>query len=453
MSKKLLVENATINPADIRRGGGRYLVENAANGKLVVTLPVTKLDEKNLNERVYSTLVMEGAVGRAKAAFEGRELLSSVHEHPTETPYVTPGAASHVVIDAWTEGGLLYNKWEVLETATGKDLRALIEADVAFGVSIRGLGSTDNYGNILDDYEFLGTDCVADPSAQLRVRAQRVQESRTQPLFPTQSEGITTMKTRDELTRFLNEQKTLLSADLGNSRVAAHQRLARVESAMADAVGKLAPTDMLAVQRHWEEIKAPIVTQLESAPTATDRALNESKGNKEVAAENALLKKLLASRTSQLRNALTQVENLAKAKPSGSAGRKATALADARARRAARKQEHVARAQVQTTVILKAENAALRLRLGRSLVETRMAVQEAATAVAETNVAIKEAARIVAAAKKAGLIAPATASLKESSGRKPVGATPSSKQETFPSAKATARRNRPTGEHGIRGWI
>jgi hypothetical protein len=453
MSKKLLVENATINPADIRRGGGRYLVENAANGKLVVTLPVTKLDEKNLNERVYSTLVMEGAVTRAKSAFEGRELLSSVHEHPTETPYVTPGAASHVVIDAWTEGGLLYNKWEVLETATGKDLRALIEADVAFGVSIRGLGSTDNYGNILDDYEFLGTDCVADPSAQLRVRAQRVQENRSQPLFPTQSEGNTAMKTRDELIRFLNEQKTLLSADLGNSRVAAHQRLARVESAMADAVGKLAPADMLAVQRHWEEIKAPIVTQLESAPAAPDRALNESKGDKDAVAENALLKKLLASRTTQLRNALTQVENLAKSKPNGDAARKTNALADARARRAARKQEHVARVQAQTVVALKAENDVLRLRLGRSLVETRVAIEEAIVATAETHVAVKEAARIVAVAKKAGIIAPSNSALKESSGRKPVGATPSSKQETFPSAKTASRRAITTGEHGIRGWV
>ena len=199
MNKKLLVENATINPADVRRAGGRYLVESA-DGKLIVTLPVTKLDEKNLNERIYSTTIMEGAVGRAKAAFEARELLSSVHEHPTETPYVTPGKASHVVTDAWVEGNLLYNKWEVLDTATGRDLRALIEADVAFGVSIRGLGSTDNYGNILDDYEFLGTDCVADPSAQLRVRAERVQENRSQPLFPAQTQGNATMKTRDELT-------------------------------------------------------------------------------------------------------------------------------------------------------------------------------------------------------------------------------------------------------------
>lgn len=453
MSKKLLVENSVINPADVRRAGGRYLVENAG-GKLVVTLPVTKLDEKNLNERIYSTPVMEGAIIRAKTAFESRELLSSVHEHPTETPYVTPGAASHVVTDAWVEGGLLYNKWEVLETASGKDLRALIEADVAFGVSIRGLGSTDNFGNIAEDYEFLGTDCVADPSAQLRVRAKRVQENRSQPLFPAHSQGSEIMKTRDELTRFLEEQKILLSADLTRSRVAAHQRLARVESALADATGKLAPPDMLEVHRLWESIKAPVVTQLESAP-AGNKTLNESGkqpvgGDKTIAAENQLLKKLLTARTTQLRSALGQVESLAKAAPA--LGKKATALADARARRANRKQEHLSRQLVSSCTALQAENARLRARLGKSLFETQVAVKEAALASFETNVAIKEAAQIVAAVKKTGVLVKSTNAMNESSQRKPVGSAPP-KKENFSSAKAADRRAKASGEHGIPGWI
>ena len=131
--KKLLVERAIIQPAYLSKTGATYLVES--NGStLVVKLPVTVLDEKNLNSRIYSTSIMENACRNARPAFEARELLSSVNEHPSETAYVTPGAASHVVTDAWVEGKHLYNKWEVLNTAAGRDLRALIEANVAFGV-------------------------------------------------------------------------------------------------------------------------------------------------------------------------------------------------------------------------------------------------------------------------------------------------------------------------------
>lgn len=446
MSKKLLVEHVVITPGNVTQAGGKYLVESSGRS-LIVTLPVTTVDVKNLNERVYSTPVMEGAISRAKNSFEARELLCSVNEHPAETAYVTPGAASHVVTDAWLEGGLMYNKWEILDTASGRDLRALIEANVAFGVSIRGLGSEDDAGNILDDYEFLGCDCVADPSAQLRVRANVVAESNkifSNPKTPVRTEGSKTMKTRESLNRFLSEQKVLLASDLAKSRVAAHQRLAQVESALADV--DLPARDLAAVYQTWEAIRADVTAQLESAP-----ATSESNANDNHAKEIATLRKLLDARTRQLRTSLESVRLMSgqltestaqlRAARSLTEGRK-----DAADRAQARKVDHhVAR--------LTRENARLRravhhLRLKGEGLQAGLntAISVAATAQHAARVAVQEA---VKATKSSKAVKPKAGAPKQES-RRPIGvkSSPRVQEKTLPKRKEVK-----SGEHGIPGWI
>jgi hypothetical protein len=288
ITKQLLVESLTVDPREIRRSGGKYLVEQRG-GKMVVTLPATKCDFKNLNERNYSSALMEGVSKRSAQAFESRELLSSVNEHPAE-PYVTPGQASHVVIGAWVENGVFYNEWEILETASGRDLRALIEAEVSFGVSIRGLGSVDYQGNILEDYEFLGTDCVAEPSASLRVRPTIKQQKR---------EGHTMTRDKAGTLRWLNEQKILMDREAeGPDKIAVLQRAAAVEVALSEC--ELGGRDLAEVYQSWKEIKDSAV-----------KLINESKVDPAEAARSAeLFEKLLARRNGQVKAMATGIAHM-----------------------------------------------------------------------------------------------------------------------------------------------
>ena len=150
--------------------------ENASKfGLLTVNLPVTYLNTRNENNRTYSTMIMENAIRKAKPWFESRSSLSRSNEHP-ETEHVTPTDASHIVTAAWIEGNELWNTWEILNTYYGQQLKALIEAGISIPVSIRGVGSEDSMGNIQDDYEYLGCDCVATPSARIRSQPEIVQK-------------------------------------------------------------------------------------------------------------------------------------------------------------------------------------------------------------------------------------------------------------------------------------
>lgn len=265
MSKQLLVEHIVVAPNSVeaaKHHTAAYIVEAVGN-RMKVRLPATTLDVKNENQRTYSTTIMEGACRGASDAFKERSLLSSVNEHPAETPYVTPGQASHIVVNAWCENGYLMNEWEILETAAGRDLRALIDAQAAFGVSIRGMGSVDNYGNIQDDYEYLGTDCVAQPSARIRTAPQVVESTKNRQSNTPIVEGKTAM----DLRQYVREQITLLKAE--PNKVDAFKRAAAVETTLSES--KASGKELADAFRDWETGKNSVFETAAAEPNADQK--------------------------------------------------------------------------------------------------------------------------------------------------------------------------------------
>lgn len=384
--KQLLIETIQIYPSQINKAdSGHYIVESTSGGKLVVVLPATTCDKKNLNERIYSSTLMEGVTRKAKTSFENRELLSSVNEHPSE-PYVTPGQASHVVTDAWVKDGTFYNKWEVLETAAGKDLRALIEAKVAFGVSIRGVGSVDYQGNILEDYEFLGCDCVAEPSAQLRVRPETVKESttNTKSIFNKESK----MSDKKSVISYLSEQKVLMENELKSDRVAAFTRAAAVEGYLSES--KLTGKDIADVYQTWESIKEGCFKPLSE---------NKDQLNEDTA---SLLRKTLEKRTTQLKTmskGITQIAEQLKLTKLAAKGDSVKVIAEAQS------QTKVVSSQLTKALTyskrlamenrrVKIENAKLLRAATIKEVAYRLSVKEAAKLNVAYKIAVKEAAKL-----------------------------------------------------------
>lgn len=130
-------------------------------------VPCTILDKKNQNGRNYGSAMMAKSINDAKDFINSRSALCQAHDHP-EGSFVRPIDASHIVTRAYIEkvpnvGEVLFNDWEILPTSHGKDLAALIQSNVSLGTSIRGLGNMN--GSLVEDYEFLGTDVVGNPSS------------------------------------------------------------------------------------------------------------------------------------------------------------------------------------------------------------------------------------------------------------------------------------------------
>ena len=82
---------------------------------------------------------------------------------------------SHVITDLWIENGLVMGEAEILGTNEGKQLRALIEANIPIGVSSRGFGSTKvatgkvEGEEVQDDFILKTYDFVADPAVKTAI--------------------------------------------------------------------------------------------------------------------------------------------------------------------------------------------------------------------------------------------------------------------------------------------
>lgn len=144
------------------------LVEGAEPGKLVVRGEFAKCGVATENKRVYPKEIWEREIGRLKKAMSERRLYGTL-DHPgngkTELANV-----SHIITSLEIKDGLIIGEAEILDTAKGRDIKAILQAAGTCGVSSRGFGSvrSNEKGEdvVQPDYRLVTWDFVADPADQ-----------------------------------------------------------------------------------------------------------------------------------------------------------------------------------------------------------------------------------------------------------------------------------------------
>lgn len=118
------------------------------------------------NGRRYRHSIWEGNISRLQANLESRKVLGEL-DHPTDGRTALQ-RASHVVTGLQLEGDRVLGEAEILDTAKGRDLKAILSAGVPVGISSRGFGSTkpgrDGIEEVQDDYKLVTFDFVAEPA-------------------------------------------------------------------------------------------------------------------------------------------------------------------------------------------------------------------------------------------------------------------------------------------------
>lgn len=120
----------------------------------------------NKNKRMYPYDVLNENVERLQECIKERRLTGEL-DHPTDS-IIHLANASHIVSRLWWEGNVLMGEGEILNTPSGKVLKALIDDGVKIGISSRGVGNGKvNEDGILvigESYKLITFDTVADPS-------------------------------------------------------------------------------------------------------------------------------------------------------------------------------------------------------------------------------------------------------------------------------------------------
>lgn len=143
------------------------LVESGDGKKVKARGEFAKADIATENGRVYPRPIWEREIRRMAQAMTERKVMGEL-DHPADGKTLL-SRASHLLTGLeLRDDGILIGEAEVLDTAKGKDLQALLKSGAKIGVSSRGFGSTkpDSKGKevVQEDYRLATFDFVADPA-------------------------------------------------------------------------------------------------------------------------------------------------------------------------------------------------------------------------------------------------------------------------------------------------
>lgn len=169
------------------------------NGKLVMKGILQKADTLNQNGRVYPEVILDREVRNYQKFIRENRALGEC-DHP-DSSVVELKNVSHIVREAYMDGGVCYGVVELLDTPAGKILQSLVESGVTLGISSRGVGSTRRQGDhdvVQDDFQLICWDFVSEPStpgAFMMREGREIDESELDKHF----------NTTDKIDRIFNE--------------------------------------------------------------------------------------------------------------------------------------------------------------------------------------------------------------------------------------------------------
>jgi hypothetical protein len=168
MSKQLIVEYIPFRPIGslTESNGAAYGVP----GGFVVQGVLQRAGSKNQNGRVYPKQILERECRRYQQEYIDQHRALGELDHP-ESTVVNLNNVSHNVLKIWWDGDDLKGAVQILETPSGKILKALFAAGITLGISSRGLGSVKELRNegvveVQEDFELICWDFVSNPSTQ-----------------------------------------------------------------------------------------------------------------------------------------------------------------------------------------------------------------------------------------------------------------------------------------------
>lgn len=140
--------------------------DQKSGGKLIVRGEFARGDLATENKRVYPKTLWEREMKRLDKQLKEKKVYGEL-DHPMDGRTQLK-RASHILTGLTMQGDVVVGECEILNTTEGKNLKAIIEAGGAVGVSSRGFGTTrpGKMGEdiVQDDYRLMTFDFVAEPA-------------------------------------------------------------------------------------------------------------------------------------------------------------------------------------------------------------------------------------------------------------------------------------------------
>lgn len=170
--KELLVDTMTFRATvleESKDGPGKYV----ARGEFA------RADRATENKRLYNHRLWERELGRLGKQLSEMKVYGEL-DHPMDGRTQLK-RTSHIISDLHLEGDVVIGTAHILDTDQGRNLKAILDAGGAVGVSSRGFGTTKpnmkGESVVQDDYRLMTFDFVADPAQQSAYPVVHVEDS------------------------------------------------------------------------------------------------------------------------------------------------------------------------------------------------------------------------------------------------------------------------------------
>lgn len=143
------------------------VIQEATNNgpkKYIIVGPYLEAESKNQNGRIYPKAILEKQVSIFTEDKIKQNRAMGELGHP-DTTEINLDRVSHIIKGFVQEGNMFIGKSEILDTAVGKTVKALIDGGVKLGVSSRGTGTLKE-SIVQNDYKLVTVDIVAEPSVK-----------------------------------------------------------------------------------------------------------------------------------------------------------------------------------------------------------------------------------------------------------------------------------------------
>ena len=150
-----------------------FTITESKNGKLIARGEYGRVGVPTENGRIYSEELMQREFNRLQESIKSRRVLGEL-DHPADGK-TSLQRASHVITSLKIKDGIVIGESEILNTRNGRELRALLEANVQVGVSSRGYGSTQRVTGktegemVQEDFVLKTYDFVGDPAMKTAI--------------------------------------------------------------------------------------------------------------------------------------------------------------------------------------------------------------------------------------------------------------------------------------------
>jgi len=158
----LLLEHNTFDDAHMELTESSDSDKNGQR-KLIMKGIFLQADTQNRNRRVYPLKEISGAVDTINDQIRKYGPVPGECAHP-EGMEINIDRISHSISEMWMDGKNGMGKLTLLPTPLGNIIRTLLESGVKLGVSSRGYGDVDDFGQV-KDFQIITVDIVSTPSA------------------------------------------------------------------------------------------------------------------------------------------------------------------------------------------------------------------------------------------------------------------------------------------------